>query len=323
MPTLQTVKRPNPHELILQHAQRLLPHLRIAVPAIFGVWCAAKAVRSRGRQQSSSAEEREGTEEGTPVEISFPTKQPASLPVLPAPTPLKTLLIDITLPMPIAQAWTNLFSNSSSLLSDFHYSLGDVNISESSWKQLGDKKFRTLTYTTPLSNPIGPKTAGNHEVLTILAMSPTLFVLQTRCVTEGVPFSGNFANYLQWSVTSCAKNACLLKVSAETRFHSPVWGPLKGKIEGESMKGIQKAYLKLENMLTTMFRANKVHISAITEKPTHTKGAVQLGPQSNPAVMLFVAMLLVLVWRMVLFDGLTLAALHKFSGQQQENSKGW
>ena len=93
-----------------------------------------------------------------------------------------------------------------------------------------------LSYTTPLRNPLGPRQAVNREVMEAALLGPDSFVVRTRCVTAGVPFSANFANYVQWVASAEGPGATRLSVSGGCKFHAPVWGPVRGQIERESAK---------------------------------------------------------------------------------------
>jgi len=267
--------------------------------------------------------------------------------VLRPPQQLSTTLINLRLPMNTSKLWTALFSNSTSLLADFHKSLGDQNIKLSSWMQSkkDNTKFRSLSYITPLHNPLGPKQAFNKEQFTILSLGQAnSFVLQTKCVTKGVPFSADFANYIQWTATPDGPTSTILKATAECRFHNQVWGPLKGKVKKESVKGIVKAYKKLQEMLISRLKAQPYplatdQLAAADEEnkpqPLITTGkdagmAVTIddddnsssgrsmthhlvGAHSNPAVVLMVAMFIIVVWRVLLFESLGGLLLHKYA----------
>lgn len=222
--------------------------------------------------------------------------------------------------------------------------MGDQNVKLSSWMQSkkDNIKFRSLSYISPLSNPLGPKQAFNKERLTILSLGQgNSFVLQTKCVTKGVPFASDFANYIQWTATPDGSTSTILKVTAECRFHNQVWGPLKGKVEKESVKGIVKAYKKLQEMLISRLKAqpypsaadqlaatgkeNKTittdkdgaGMAVTVEDGNSSSGRSMshhlLGAHSNPAVVLMVAMFLIVVWRVLLFESLGGLLLHKYA----------
>lgn len=98
-------------------------------------------------------------------------------------------------------------------------------------------------YVTPINNPFGPKQAINKERMAVTHLGSSCFVVTTTCVTEGVPFSSNFVNRVQWVGVADGPRACRVEVSGECLFHKPVWGPLRGKIEGESSKASVRGIL--------------------------------------------------------------------------------
>ena len=79
-------------------------------------------------------------------------------------------------------------------------------------------------------------TYPHAEVFEVEQLGAAGFVLRARCDTAGVPFSSNFANHVQWVVAGEGPNAARLAVSADCRFHTAVWGPLKAQISRESLK---------------------------------------------------------------------------------------
>jgi hypothetical protein len=229
----------------------MLNHLRIAIPAVAAaVWAVQRLLHHRGPDEASEAPAATDQDEGEEVslELPAPAKGSAQLP-FPAPPPLKAVLLDVELPISLAALWLAMFHNNSSLLANFHQDLGDLDISISPWRQKDDVRRRVLRYTTPLKNPLGPRQARNTEVLEAAQLSGQGFTLRARCTSEGVPFASCFANHVQWVATPHGAHSSRLVVTGECRFHSPVWGPLKGQIERESIKGMSKAYRTLIRMM--------------------------------------------------------------------------
>ncbi|KAI7835596.1 hypothetical protein COHA_010517 [Chlorella ohadii] len=224
-----------------QQLRNMLSHLRIAIPAVAAaVWAVQRLLHHRGPEGSGAPSEAPGAadqDEGEEVSLELPTpaKGSAQLP-FPAPPPLKAVLLDVELPISLAALWLALFHNASSLLADFHQQLGDLDISISPWRQKDDVRRRVMRYTTPLKNPLGPRQARNTEVLEAVQLTGQGFTLRARCTSEGVPFASCFANHVQWVATPHGTHSSRLVVTGECRFHSPVWGPLKGQIERESIK---------------------------------------------------------------------------------------
>lgn len=237
----------------------LLHHLGIALPAAAAIiWAIQKL---RGPHETATEREAPASgpdqEDGEDVEVELPAPSKGGHPAsFEEPLPLKAVLLDVTLPMPLAALWLALFHGSSALLSDFHQQLGDLAVSVSPWREKDDgMPRRVLKYTTPLNNRLGPRQACNTEVLEAAELAACGFWLRACATSEGVPFSTCFANHIQWVAVPHGTHSSRLVVSGECRFHSPVWGPLKGQIERESIKGMSKAYRTLLRMLEQRYGA--------------------------------------------------------------------
>lgn len=72
-------------------------------------------------------------DEGEEVDLELPASSKAA--VFIAPPPLKSTLLDVTLPLSLAAVWLALFGGSSSLLADFHQQLGDLVVTISAWRR--------------------------------------------------------------------------------------------------------------------------------------------------------------------------------------------
>lgn len=228
----------------------ILQQLRVILPAGAALfWALAKLRPPRAEPEPEAASREEGEE----VDLELPACSKAA--GFAAPPPLKATLLDVTMPLSLAAVWLALFRGSSSLLADFHQQLGDLAVTISAWRrqQDGSPPRRLLKYTTPLSNRLGPRQAFNTEVLEATSLSHAGFSLSARCTSEGVPFASCFANHVQWVATPQGTHSCRLVITGECRFHSPVWGPLKGQIERESQKGMAKAYRTLLRMLERQY----------------------------------------------------------------------
>ncbi|KAL4457399.1 hypothetical protein ABPG75_012264 [Micractinium tetrahymenae] len=228
----------------------VLQQLRVIVPAGVALfWALAKLRPPRAEPEPAPEEQDEGEE----VDLELPAggKGAGFTP----PPPLKATLLDVTLPLSLAAVWLALFRGSSAMLADFHQQLGDLAVTISPWHRQkdGSPPRRLLKYTTPLTNRLGPRQALNTEVLEAASLSPSGFSLSAKCTSEGVPFASSFANHVQWVATPHGTHLCRLVITGECRFHSPVWGPLKGQIERESLKGMAKAYRTLVCMLERQY----------------------------------------------------------------------
>ena len=128
-----------------------------------------------------------------------------------------------------AEAWGSYSSSSSSSGS-----------SAGAWQ-------RRLSYSTPLTLkqrlllPLGPPAVPNAERQRVTAASDGSGGITVRCsvASSGVPFADCFRNELEWRLEAAAADGSggtRVRLSAACVFHRPVVGPLRGQIEGESLR---------------------------------------------------------------------------------------
>lgn len=175
---------------------------------------------------------------GEVVQVELPAKPPRGpqLPFTP-PRPLRSTLLQATFPVSIQTLWNHLMANDSEALVKFHKQLGEQGVSLGPWRQKpGGQRARILRFTTPLSNPVGPKKCSNTETLIATHTTATAFVITVSCTSEGVPFSSCFENHVLWVATAEGPNKTTLHISGECKFTKTVWGPLRGTISSESIK---------------------------------------------------------------------------------------
>lgn len=79
----------------------------------------------------------------------------------------------------------------------------------------GSRRWRVLSYTTPIKQALGPRQAHNREVMEVAALTSAGFLLRTRCVSSGVPFGGSFANVVEWVGLPTPTGGCRLVVTGE------------------------------------------------------------------------------------------------------------
>ncbi len=254
-----------------------------------------------------------------------------------SPRPLHTVLLEATFPCPIANLWAYLLSGKSSELAQFHQNLGDVDVVLTAWRKRpsSGKRTRVINFSVPLKNPLGPKQAANREELTISHLEARVFVINAVATSSGVPFANAFENYVQWIAKEERPGVTRLSITGECCFKTPVWGPLKGTISNESIKGMSRAYQTLESMLATKFgilssltpnSTAKMLIPGASDNTFTALSADGLGlpqngangegfmsflqsPQSNPAVLIALIAMFIILWRMAL---LNVATVHMF-----------
>ena len=250
------------------------------------------------------------------------------------PRPLHTVLLEATFPCSISNLWTYLLSGDSSELAEFHRNLGDVDVVLSPWrKRSSGQRSRVIQFSVPLKSPLGSKQAVNREELTISTLEARSFIINAAATSTGVPFANAFENYVQWVAKEERPGVTRLSITGECKFKTPVWGPLKGTINSESIKGMSRAYRTLESMIATKFGISssltpnstaKTLIPGTTELASSTHGLVlpegDVGfmsflqsPQSNPAVLIALIAMFIILWRMALLNTMTLHMLQRLA----------
>jgi hypothetical protein len=170
--------------------------------------------------------------------VELPRRRGPVLPFAPPP-PLRTTLLHATFRVPVAELWSHLFSNSSAALVAFHERLGDTGAGLTPWRQAaaggGGPPVRVLRFSTPVRNPMVSSPVSNREELTAARLAAGGFVVDAACTSAGAPFAASFVNRLQWAAAA-EGGGTRLRVTGECNFVTPVWGPIKGTIERESIK---------------------------------------------------------------------------------------
>lgn len=270
-------------------------------------------------------------DEGEVISVELPALagRGPNLPFTP-PRPLHNVLMDATFPISINSLWTFLMSGNSTELVEFHRSIGDIELSLSPWKRRANgARVRVLNFTTPLKNPLGPKKAYNREELTVTFINPRAFVVTTVANSKGVPFASNFQNHVQWVAYEQGAAITRVCVTGECRFTSPVWGPLKGTINKESIKGMERAYRILETSLAGNFGILRSATpgstavvaeptAAVVSRPRDTSDSGGLATffqtsQSNPAVLVVLVAMFVIMWKMALLNTFTMQAFQRIA----------
>ncbi|XP_071460957.1 protein Aster-A isoform X3 [Marmota flaviventris] len=136
-------------------------------------------------------------------------------------------------------------SNSSS-------STGEEDVTLSPWS--GDSKChqrRVLTYTIPISNPLGPKSASVVETQTLFRRGPQAggCVVDSEVLTQGIPYQDYFYTAHRYCILGLARNKARLRVSSEIRYRKQPWSLVKSLIEKNSWSGIEDYFHHLEREL--------------------------------------------------------------------------
>nr|XP_045010273.1 protein Aster-A isoform X3 [Jaculus jaculus] len=144
-----------------------------------------------------------------------------------------------------------LFSDSS-FLQGFLRQRKFTDVTLSPWS--GDSKChqrRVLTYTIPISNPLGPKSASVVETQTLFRRGPQAggCVVDSEVLTQGIPYQDYFHTAHRYCILGLARNKARLRVSSEIRYRKQPWSLVKSLIEKNSWSGIEDYFHHLEREL--------------------------------------------------------------------------
>ncbi|XP_074075044.1 protein Aster-A isoform X6 [Macrotis lagotis] len=111
---------------------------------------------------------------------------------------------------------------------------------------------RVLSYTIPISNPLGPKSAAVVETQTLFRRSPQGggCVVDSEVLTQGIPYQDYFYTAHRYCILSLARNKTRLRVSSEIRYRKQPWSLVKSLIEKNSWSGIEDYFHHLERELS-------------------------------------------------------------------------
>ncbi|XP_073082299.1 protein Aster-A isoform X3 [Manis javanica] len=144
-----------------------------------------------------------------------------------------------------------LFSDSP-FLQGFLQQCKFTDVTLSPWS--GDSKChqrRVLTYTIPISNPLGPKSASVVETQTLSRRGPQAggCVVDSEVLTQGIPYQDYFYTAHRYCILALARNKARLRVSSEIRYRKQPWSLVKSLIEKNSWSGIEDYFHHLEREL--------------------------------------------------------------------------
>uniref|UniRef100_A0A8C9APS0 GRAM domain containing 1A n=1 Tax=Prolemur simus TaxID=1328070 RepID=A0A8C9APS0_PROSS len=144
-----------------------------------------------------------------------------------------------------------LFSDSP-FLQSFLQQCKFTDVTLSPWS--GDSKChqrRVLTYTIPINNPLGPKSASVVETQTLFRRGPQAggCVVDSEVLTQGIPYQDYFYTAHRYCILGIARNKARLRVSSEIRYRKQPWSLVKSLIEKNSWSGIEDYFHHLEREL--------------------------------------------------------------------------
>ncbi|XP_063109411.1 protein Aster-A isoform X3 [Cavia porcellus] len=143
-----------------------------------------------------------------------------------------------------------LFSDSP-FLQGFLQQCKFTDVTLSPWS--GDSKChqrRVLTYTIPISNPLGPKSASVVETQTMFRRGPQAggCVVDSEVLTQGIPYQDYFYTAHRYCILGLARNKARLRVSSEIRYRKQPWSLVKSLIEKNSWSGIEDYFHHLGSL---------------------------------------------------------------------------
>ncbi|EMP26303.1 GRAM domain-containing protein 1B [Chelonia mydas] len=109
------------------------------------------------------------------------------------------------------------------------------------------RQRRVLSYTIPLSNPLGPKAAAVVETQTLFRASPEsgAYVVDSEVITHGIPYQDYFYTTHRYCISTLATGTARLRVSSEIRYRKQPWNLVRALIEKNTWSGVEEYFQHL------------------------------------------------------------------------------
>uniref|UniRef100_A0A8C4WR38 GRAM domain containing 1A n=1 Tax=Gopherus evgoodei TaxID=1825980 RepID=A0A8C4WR38_9SAUR len=106
---------------------------------------------------------------------------------------------------------------------------------------------RVLSYTIPLSNPLGPKAAAVVETQTLFRASPDsgACVVDSEVITQGIPYQDYFYTAHRYCISTLATGTAPVSVSSEIRYRKQPWNLVRALIEKNTWSGMEEYFQHL------------------------------------------------------------------------------
>uniref|UniRef100_A0A8C8RFC3 GRAM domain containing 1A n=1 Tax=Pelusios castaneus TaxID=367368 RepID=A0A8C8RFC3_9SAUR len=106
---------------------------------------------------------------------------------------------------------------------------------------------RVISYTIPLSNPLGPKAAAVVETQTLFRASPEsgACVVDSEVITQGIPYQDYFYTAHRYCISTLATGTARLRVSSEIRYRKQPWNLVRALIEKNTWSGVEEFFQHL------------------------------------------------------------------------------
>ncbi|XP_075462293.1 protein Aster-A isoform X2 [Ascaphus truei] len=132
-------------------------------------------------------------------------------------------------------------------ISDFYGQRKFTDVTVNPWmRDCSGKQSRVITYTIPINNPLGPKSAPAVETQTLYSQKGSMCVLDTEVVTQGIPYQDYFYTAHRYCISSVTKNKARLRVSSEICYRKQPWSLVRAIIEKNSWNGMEEHFSQLE-----------------------------------------------------------------------------
>eukprot|EP00095_Tigriopus_kingsejongensis_P002127 maker-scaffold447_size167621-snap-gene-0.51 protein:Tk02127 transcript:maker-scaffold447_size167621-snap-gene-0.51-mRNA-1 annotation:"gram domain-containing protein 1b" len=149
--------------------------------------------------------------------------------------------------------FTLLFTNSK-FYADFHKARKTKDMAPSEWEQRSgtNDKFREVTMTLALTNPMGPKHSGvtdSQAMISDYAHHGEMYVVHVDTTNSGIPYSDSFYVTSNFCLTRVSKRQSKLVVMGDIKYKKSVWGFIKSVIEKNTWEGLEAFYNDLSSAL--------------------------------------------------------------------------
>ncbi|XP_033014040.1 protein Aster-A isoform X5 [Lacerta agilis] len=130
-----------------------------------------------------------------------------------------------------------------------------TDVALTSWT--GDNKChqsRVISYTIPITNPLGPKAAAVVETQTLFRTSSKSggCVVDSEVITQGIPYQDYFYTAHRYCITAVAKSKARLRVSSEIRYRKQPWNLVKTLIEKNAWSGVEEYFQHLGSLTSRL-----------------------------------------------------------------------
>lgn len=183
------------------------------------------------------------------------------------------------LPCSVDRAHALIFGDGfSAFFRAFYHDRKTTHLGGEPW-HVGERgRVRNIHYTLPLSNAIGPRSAGALELQAEEAAQPGVrYIMRTEVATPKVPYGDKFFTVSRYCFTAAGPAACRLRVACEVRYpNGSLWAMTKSLIE-------RSAYTSLLEYFTALGAALSAHVLA--HPPEAVPGATAHGGGGGTAAV--------------------------------------